>query len=106
MDPSVDSDGRAVLEPAAGDVTLVAISARGSKQPRDSASLHPATVSKMNHLTSVPASLLNARGFQSAGSQPGAGSPGTPLDLSSGSGINRSLHHCGLGSFVAVLLWF
>lgn len=63
MDLSVDIDGRAVPEPAAGDIPLVAISVRGSRQPQDSASLHPASISKMNHLTSVPAFLLNAWGF-------------------------------------------
>lgn len=104
MDLSVDIDGRAVLEPAAGDVPLVAVSARGCKQPQDSASLHPDSVSKMNHLPGRPAFLLNARGFWSAGSQPGAGRPGTPFALLFGSGINISPHHYGLVFFI--LFWF
>lgn len=103
MDLSVDIDGRAVLEPAAGDVPLVAVSARGSEQPQDSASLHPDSVSKINHLPSTLAFLLNAHGVWSAGSQPGAGSPGTPFALLSGSGINTLLHHYGL---VLLLLLF
>lgn len=103
MDLSVDSDGRAVLEPAAGDVPLVAVSARGSEQPQDSASLHPDSVSEMNHLPSISAFLLNAHGFWSSGSQPRAGSPGTPFALSSASGINTLLHHYGPFCFVLLL---
>lgn len=102
MDPAVDSDGRAVLEPAAGDVPLVAISARGSRQPQDSASPLPASVTKMNHLTSVPGFLLNVLGSRAVGSQAEAGSPGTPCASSPGSGINRSLYHYVLGSFVVL----
>lgn len=102
MDPAVDSDGRAVLEPAAGDVPLVAISARGSRQPQDSASPLPASVTKMNHLTSVPGFFLNVVGSRVVGSQAEASSPGTPCASSPGSGINRSLYHYVLGSFVVL----
>lgn len=56
---------------------LVAVSASGSKQPQEPASLHPDSVSKMNDLTSVPAFLLNARGFWCLGPQPGASWPRT-----------------------------
>ena len=98
----MDSDGRAVLEPAAGDVPLVTISARGSRQPQDSASPLPASVTKMNRLTSVPGFLLNVPGSRAVGSQAGAGSPGIPCASSPGSGINRSLYHYILGSFVVL----